>query len=99
MSSNFLEEKINIEWRIHALQQIATRNISRNEVLEILFSGEIIESYPDDTPYPSFLLSGIVHSRPLHVVIAHAETLNRVYIVTAYEPDCTKWEDNFRRRI
>ena len=68
------------------------------DVLEILFSGEVIESYPDDSPYPSFLLSGCINFRPLHVVIAHAVSLKIIYIVTAYEPDSAKWEDNFRRR-
>ena len=90
--------KISIEWRVHTLQQITIRNIFRKYILEILHSGEVIESYPDDSPYSSFLLSGFVNFRPLHVVIAHAVKLNIVYIVTAYEPDSAKWEDNFRRR-
>ena len=64
----------------------------------MIFTGEVIESYIEDSPYPSFLLYGSVNSRPLHVVIAHAEQLHVVYIVTAYEPDSAKWEDNFRRR-
>ncbi len=98
MSHKKFDKKINIEWRIHALQQISMRNISREDVLEILFSGEVIESYPDDSPYPSFLLSGCINFRPLHVVIAHAVSLKIIYIVTAYEPDSAKWEDNFRRR-
>lgn len=98
MAHKIFDEKITIEWRIHALQQISIRNISRKDILEILFSGEVIESYPDDSPYPSFLLSGFVNFHPLHVVIAYAVKLNVVYIVTAYEPDSAKWEDNFRRR-
>lgn len=98
MSHTLFSKKIKIEWRIHALQQISMRNISREDILDILFSGEVIESYPDDSPYPSFLLFGFVNFRPLHVVIAHAVSLKIIYIVTAYEPDSAKWEDNFRRR-
>jgi hypothetical protein len=98
MPHNLFDEKIDIEWRIQALPQISIRNISRKDRLEIVFSGEVIESYPDDSPYPSFLLYGCVNVRPLHVVLAHAEKLHVVYIVTAYEPDRAKWEDNYRRR-
>lgn len=89
---------ISVEWRIHALQQMSVRNISRAEVLEILFSGETIESYPEDIPYPSFLLKGFVKERPLHVVIAYADHLNVIFVVTAYEPDNQKWDSEFRRR-
>lgn len=98
MPHKLFDGKITIEWRIHALQQISIRNISRKDILEKVFFGEVIESYPDDSPYPSFFLYGFVNSRPLHVVIAHAVKSNVVCIVTAYEPDSAKWEDNFRRR-
>lgn len=58
--------------------------------LIIVHSGEIIESYPHDLPYPSFLIMGSSQGRPLHIVVAHAEEINTVYGITAYEPDKQK---------
>jgi len=52
-----------------------TRNISRRDVLTILHSGEIIESYLEDLPYPSYLIVGHSHGRPLHAVIAYAKEI------------------------
>jgi hypothetical protein len=46
------------------------RRISDSDVRELLGLGIIIEEYPDDAPYPSCLVSGIINGRPLHVVMA-----------------------------
>ena len=46
------------------------RNISVEDVAEVLREGDTIESYPDDKPYPSCLLLGQVRGRMLHVVAA-----------------------------
>ncbi|MDX8551894.1 DUF4258 domain-containing protein [Methanospirillum purgamenti] len=81
------------------MQQMITWNISRKDGLDILHSGEIIESYPEDLPYPSYLIVGYSHRRPLHVVMSCAKEICTIYIVTAYEPDKLKWDENFRRRI
>jgi hypothetical protein len=43
---------------VHAIQRMALRNISAAEVRAVLTSGEAIEEYPDDTPYPSRLVLG-----------------------------------------
>lgn len=99
MDTFLYNPSIQIEWRIHALQQMSIRNINRLDVLEVLETGEVIEAYPDDTPYPSFLLCGFKNGRPLHIVIAHAHRQNTLYVVTAYEPDCLKWKNNYRIRI
>jgi len=59
-----------IEWQRHALERMMERGISRETVKEVLMNGEIIESYPDDTPYPSALFLGWVKHQPFHVVSA-----------------------------
>jgi hypothetical protein len=46
------------------------REISVDDVEKIIAEGEIIESYPDDTPYPSRLILHNLAGRPLHVVLA-----------------------------
>jgi hypothetical protein len=45
-------------FRVHALQRMFQRRITEADVREILQVGEVIESYPDDTPYPSRLILG-----------------------------------------
>ena len=59
---------------------------------------ETIESYPDDTPWPSQLTLGFVETRPLHVVWAEATDTRRIIIITTYEPDPSEWDGEFRHR-
>jgi hypothetical protein len=67
-------------------------------VLNILRSGECIEDYRDDYPFPSGLFLGWHGAKPLHVVAALEEPIPRVYIITAYEPDLEHFENDFRTR-
>ncbi|MCL4512072.1 MAG: DUF4258 domain-containing protein [Bacteroidetes bacterium] len=75
-----------------------SRRIGKEDVLQIIKTGEVIISYPDDTPFPSSLVLGFVGDRPIHVVIATVELTGRCVVVTAYEPDESIWEKDFRRR-
>ncbi len=45
-------------FRIHAIKRMFQRRISKEDVQEVLETGETIETYPDDEPYPSRLLLG-----------------------------------------
>lgn len=46
-------------------------SIGEQEVYEAVCSGEIIEDYPDDEPYPSALVCGFTaNARPIHAVCA-----------------------------
>jgi hypothetical protein len=85
-------------FRIHALRQMFQRRISDNEIREILAEGKIVEDYPDDTPYPSCLVSGIVNNRPIHVVVAYNNVEREAIVITAYEPDPERWSGDFSRR-
>jgi hypothetical protein len=73
------------------------RNISFDEIHELLRSGEVIEEYPDDEPFPSSLVFGVVKGRPLHLVFSTDESGNK-YIITLYEPDGLKWEPDLKTR-
>lgn len=73
--------------------------IMEREVFEAILSSKIIESYPEDDPYPSFLIYGrTIEDRPLHIVCAYARDENRVIIITVYQPDPTRWIDFEKRR-
>jgi YgiT-type zinc finger domain-containing protein len=54
-------------FRVHAIQRMVLRDISEAEVRVVLTTGEAIEEYLDDTPYPSRLVLGWVGSRPSRV--------------------------------
>lgn len=87
-----------LTFRIHALQQMFRRHITETDIRELIDLGVIIEDYPDDTPYPSCLVSGIANNRPLHVVLAYNKVDHEAIVITAYEPDPSMWTDTFTRR-
>ena len=86
------------EWQRHALERMVERDIRRSDVLEAILSGEEIEDYPIDRPFPSALFLGWIGSRPLHVVVAYDSKNERAYVITAYEPDLLHFEPGFRKR-
>ncbi len=88
---------MSIIYRVHAMQRMFERDISESVIPEILKNNDVIESYPDDKPYPSFLVLGFDGSRPIHVVYAKDEENNPI-VITVYEPDLTKWENDFKTR-
>jgi hypothetical protein len=87
-----------VVFRVHAIQRMYQRNISEPEVRHVIATGEIVEDYPDDTPYPSRLVLGWNGQRPLHVVIADNADDKENIVITVYEPDSTEWESDFKRR-
>jgi hypothetical protein len=69
------------------------------EVYEAICNGEVIESYPDDTPYPSVLIFGRTSAqRPLHAVCAYRQEDDWAVIITVYQPDPNRWHDYRRRK-
>jgi hypothetical protein len=74
------------------------RRIGAGEVHIVVETGEVIASYPDDTPYPSRLMPGWSGSRPLHVVVADNAADNEPVVIAVYEPDPPLWDETFRRR-
>ena len=82
----------------HAIEQMFARNITTDEVKEVIRRGEKIASYPDDQPYPSHLILFILDQRPLHVVVAVDSNSKTCIIITVYEPSLDLWEDDFKTR-
>ena len=80
----------------HAVKRMIKRTIDRTEIEEAVFSGEIIEEYPDDKYSPSCLIYGRSKAdRHLHVQLSLPPT---VVVITAYDPDETEWIDYRVRR-
>ena len=72
--------------------------VTDEDVRIVLASGEVIEDYPDDIPYPSRLVLGWAGIRPLHVVAAENSAVLETIVITVYEADTTRWEGDFKTR-
>jgi hypothetical protein len=96
--SDVILRPFRVVFRVHALRQMFNRRIEDEDVQVVVRTGKIIEEYPDDTPYPSYLLKATVRKRPLHVVVAYNKWEDVVIVITAYEPDPNIWDNNYSRR-
>ncbi len=85
-------------FRVHAVQRMFQRRFSEQDIRRALESGEVIEEYPDDKPYPSRLVLGWLGSRPTHLVVADNDEAQETIVITVYEPDPEQWETDFKRR-
>jgi hypothetical protein len=74
------------------------RSITLKQVKEAIRLGKVIETYPENTPYPSVLLLHWSGSRLLHIVVAIDEAYKTKRVITVYEPDTGTWEVGFERR-
>ena len=87
-----------ILWTEHIAFQLRERKIKRTDVIACIRSGEIIEQYTDDMPFPSCLILGISTSgKPLHVVCALKSGIS-CSMITAYWPNSDRWESNNKTR-
>jgi hypothetical protein len=104
---DFLQQKLGsaigsweLVFRIHATRRMFERDISEDELMSVLLNGQIIETYPNDKPFPSVLVNGISNKgKTIHVVISKDIESKRLYIVTVYVPNSSKWTENFSRRV
>ena len=69
-----------------------------DEVRHVLMTGEAIEAYASDIPYPSRLMLGWHGSRPIHVVVADDADDQTSIVITVYQPNLSEWEADFKRR-
>ena len=78
-------------YRQHAIKRMHERCLTEEEIEYAIENGAIIESYPNDTPYPSFLILGYAGTKAIHVVYADDEEDSTRIIITVYEPDQKIW--------
>lgn len=65
-----------------------------DEVLGVLETGEIIEEYPQDRPYPSCLILGrTAEGRPLHVVCSPVTSERKLVIITDLDRLIESWKE------
>ena len=92
------DDSSRLVFRVHAVQRMAERGVTVSDVRAVLATGETIEDYRDDTPYPSRLVLGRAGGRPLHVVAADNAAAREIIVITVYEPDAARWDAEFKRR-
>ena len=81
----------------HGQKRMEQRNITLDDVISAIRSGEIIEEYPEDFPFPSCLILGkSIFGRPLHMVVSLENS--QIYLITAYFPNSDEWESDMRTR-
>ncbi|MFQ5454613.1 MAG: DUF4258 domain-containing protein [Nitrospirota bacterium] len=86
------------EYRIsdHAVKRMIKRSIDRQEIVETVMMGEIIEEYPKDKYSPSCLIYGKTENgKDIHVQLSLPPS---VVIITTYGPDPEEWIDCKIRR-
>ena len=81
----------------HARVRMFERNVSTDDLIALILSGEIIEMYPDDEPCPSVLIMGSIETVVYHTVIAVC--MDHIRVITVYIPEKNKWIEYRRRRI
>jgi len=74
------------------------RDIYEEEVGETILTGEIVEKYEDDKPYPSCLALKFFNNKPLHVVYAINKEDNEYIVIAAYYLAKEKWSKDFKER-
>lgn len=86
-----------VNWSVHASERIQQRGIFREDVINAIQTGRIIEQYPDAFPFPACLVLGLnVRDTYIHVVCGYDGS--EIHIVTAYYPTPDKFEDDLITR-
>lgn len=95
LQSYYMQDRIIIS--VHAQERLRQRNIRQRDIKNCIMSGEIIEQYPDDYPFPSCLIFGYaIDNKVLHVVVSDEGSICR--IITAYFPNRDKFEADLKTR-
>lgn len=81
----------------HAKNRCRERNIKQKDIEHCIMTGEIIEQYPDDFPFPSCLVFGYgINNQIIHAVVSSEGESGR--IITAYIPNTIKFENDLKTR-
>jgi len=78
----------------HADEETQADKLKYEEIYYSVLNGEIIEDYPQDTPYPSCLIYGQTFAgEPVHSVWAYNQKSKWAVLITVYRPDPKRWID------
>lgn len=87
-----------LQWTYHINMRLQKRGISRQIILDSLIHYEIIEAYPDDKYFPSYLVYTEYQGEKFHILFAIDEEGDNVRIITAYRPNLFEWNRDCKTR-
>jgi hypothetical protein len=87
----------NIAITKHAKIRLAERSITVEDIKNAVKTGEIIEQYEDDKPFPSCLLLGS-SQQDTHIHVVASVDNGYLYVITAYRPDENDWEADLKTK-
>ena len=85
-------------WTYHVNMRMRDRFIHREHIVNSTENYEIIEEYPNDKYFPSYLIYSRYQNWVFHVLFAVDTDEDNVRIVTAYSPDLDEWEEDLKTR-
>ncbi len=74
------------------------RYIPREIILVSCANYEIIEEYPGDKYFPSYLIYSEYQGEQIHILFAIDVESDNVRIITAYRPSPMEWEEDLKTR-
>ena len=87
-----------ILWTYHVNMRLGQRFITRETIIAAVESYEIVEAYPDDKYFPSYLLLGRRGEEAFHALFGTDVDGQNVRVVTAYYPSSDEWEADLKTR-
>jgi len=85
-------------WTYHINMRLKQRCIARQEIISSTANYEIIDEYPDDKYFPSYLIYSRYKQSVFHILFAVDIEGDNVRVVTAYYPDPEEWESDLKTR-
>ena len=80
----------------HAKERMGQRQEADADIIQVIASGDVIESHTDAMPYPKALFMAQVQGEPLYVSCAFDGTYGHIITVHWYDPN--RWVDPWTRR-
>ena len=78
--------------------RLGRRFIAREMIIAAAESYEVVEAYPDDKYFPSYLLLGRRGGKAFHVLFGIDMDGQNVRVITAYYPSPEEWEADLKTR-
>ena len=90
-----VQEKIDLRFTDHAIIESRKDGLTTEDLEDAILAGEIIEDYGRRGLLLHFTKED---SLPCHVVLEYESKAVEAVVVTAYIPDATEWEPDWKRR-
>lgn len=87
-----------IFWTYHVNMRMKGRFIPRKFILDSVDNYQIIEKYPKDKYFPSYLVYSSYQDSEFHILFAADVEGNNIRIITAYFPNLIEWEKGLKKR-